>query len=93
MTTDPVLRTLYRLAQRVDGDDFVRVRQALAERRSELALADSGDHPFVSMVGRPREPETASWEPGFRPLDRDEAPRLARRPGETRNRIVPRDWS
>ena len=59
MLWDPSLRTLYKLAERVEGDELIRVQEAIAKRRSELDLADLGESPLGAAAAEARETREA----------------------------------
>ncbi|MFL5846018.1 MAG: hypothetical protein ACJ762_15125 [Solirubrobacteraceae bacterium] len=82
------MRTLYKLAERVEGSELVRVHQAIAKRRSELALEETMPSALAQAAAAAR-PHKPLAPPPFEPGDRDSVPRLIRRPGERKNRIAP----
>src|SRR4051812_43582366 len=91
MDADRRLRALYRLAETAEGDDLVRVQEAIAARRRELELEDTEFSAWTAAAGAGERSDEPAWTPEgekFRPAPPDAVPVRERRPGERGYRIV-----
>jgi len=87
MHSDPRLRLLYRLAEVAEGEELQRVREAIAQRRSELELGVDAPSAFDGLPTEEPEPESIP-APGFTPAPADAVPVVEKREGERGYRVV-----